>query len=213
MKDDISPEERLLRLIRNPKKKNNQDIVIEKEKKSPLPALDLKPVPRPTIHPLFQKYLSFVYIQKIISVGFIVAGIYFIFSFINPRIGFKKNDLPAVTEEKVMETETEFKKQEGRPFEFYLEGVKDKQIFGSLAQPETQKEQVPSTEASADLIKDMNLLGIISGEKPEAIIEDKKIGKTYYVTKGQSIGEFQVEAIQEGKVILNYHDQLYELYL
>lgn len=213
MKDDISPEERLLKLIRSPKKQNIQDL--SGGKKPPLaPAvLDLKPARKAPLLPSIQKYFSFIYFQKIITLVFIISGIFFIFSFISPRIGFKKNDLPSLAEEKITGPEIEFKKEEVRPYEFYLEGVKGRQIFTSSSQPETQAATAASVQVNADLIKDMNLVGIISGEPSQAIIEDKKVNKTYYVTKGDSIGEFQVEDIGEGRVTLNYHEHRYELYL
>ncbi len=208
MKPDFSPEERLLKLIRHPKKQN-----IAIEKKSPSIALDLNPVFRPSIYTSMQKYLSFVYLQKIILLIFIAVGSYFIVSFIYPWIGYKKIILPPITQEKIMGSEIESNKQEVKPYEFYLEGLKNRQIFGSSTLPETQAGASPAINTSPDLTKDMNLVGIVSGNNPQAIIEDKKAGKTYYETKGQSIGEFQVEDIQEGKVILDYHNQRCELYL
>jgi type II secretory pathway component PulC len=62
-----------------------------------------------------------------------------------------------------------------------------------------------------ELMKEINLLGVISGANPQAVIEDKKSGKTYYVTEGQMIGDFQVEEIGYGKIILNYNGQKFEL--
>ena len=71
----------------------------------------------------------------------------------------------------------------------------------------------PAIAANVDLLKDITLVGIITGANPQAVIEDKKSLKNYYVTKGQFIGQMQVEDIQEGKIIINYKGQKYELYL
>lgn len=203
-KDNISPEEKLLRLIRGQKK---QDISIDKK---PLNAITgLKPKVKNSIYPLIPKYLSFPYIQKIIGIVFVVSCIFLIISFIYPWFGLRKIKLPQVTEEKMVDLKTE-PRLEPKPYESYSEGIIDRQIFSS---PTAQETQGPSSGVDIDLIKDINLVGIISGENPQAIIEDKKTQKTYYLSKGQFIGEFQVEDIREGKVILNFRGQRYELYL
>jgi type II secretory pathway component PulC len=64
-----------------------------------------------------------------------------------------------------------------------------------------------------DLIKDLNLLGIVSGENPQVVIEDKKNQQTYYLNKDQFLGEMKVADIQENKVILEYKDKRAELHL
>jgi type II secretory pathway component PulC len=115
-----------------------------------------------------------------------------------------------MNEEKIAPQEAE-PVQEVKPYEFYLEGIKSKQIFSSASRPEETAR--PASAASADLIKGINLVGIISGDRPQAIIEDKIMQKTYYVAKGQFVGAFQVEDIQEGKVILSYRGERFELYL
>ena len=89
-----------------------------------------------------------------------------------------------------------------------MEGVRQRRIFGNIL---VQQAGIANAAANADLIKKINLVGIIAGENPQAIIEDKDARKTYSVTKGQAIGEFRVEDIQEGKIILEYRGQRYEL--
>ncbi|MGE5308239.1 MAG: hypothetical protein ACM3OC_04075 [Deltaproteobacteria bacterium] len=64
-----------------------------------------------------------------------------------------------------------------------------------------------------ELIKDLNLLGIVSGDVPQAVIENKKDQQTYYLTKGQFIDEMRVSDIQENKVILEYKGKHAELHL
>lgn len=195
MKDSISPEEKLLKLIRGQKK-----------------TADLKPAIQPSISPPYpsaQNYLS-LNIKKIIWAAFVFACIYLAASFIYPLVSLKRIELLQATPEKITESKIEVKSK-ARPYEFYLEGVKNRQIFGSPALK--QEMGRPAIGLDTDLIKDFNLVGIISGENPQAVIEDKKVQKTYYLSKGQFIGEFQIEDIQEGKIILNYQGQKFELYL
>ena len=67
--------------------------------------------------------------------------------------------------------------------------------------------------SNTDLVKQLNLVGIIAGENPQAVIEDKNTQKTYYLNKGQFLGEIQLEDILEGKIIINHKGQRFELYL
>jgi len=213
MRDNISPEERLLKLIRGQKKQNNK--TIDKEPSTAFAVADVQPPIKYSAHPSAIRYLSPLDIRKIIFLIFGASCIYLIISFIYPLVGFKENKLPQIKQENTSETERE-PEQKSKPYEFYLEGIKNRQIFGSTATaaPVQEKEKpVVISAESADLIKNINLVGIIAGENAQAVIEDKKIQKTYYLTKGQFMGEFQVEDIQDGKVILNYNGQRLELYL
>ncbi len=204
MRDNITPEEKLLRLIRGQKK---QEKVVDKE--FPPVIKEPKPAIRPLLNPLFHNYRNFLNIRKIIAAAFVASCIYLIISFVWPWVGLRKIKLPQVSEVKIIDEKIETKPQV-KPYESYLEGIRGRQVFGTAAVPQTK---APANAISADLVKDINLVGIISGENPQAIIEDAKTHKTYYVTKGQFIGELQVEEIQEGKIVLNYQGQRYELYL
>jgi len=215
MKDNISPEERLLRLIKGEKKSTlpnspRQDIAIDKKTTSDI--TDSNPIIQNPIYSLARTYLTFTNIQKLIPILFVASIIYLFASFIYPWIGLKKIKLPDIPEEKLKKVEgpkVELK-EEPKPYEFYLQALSQRQIFSSSF---IQEGAGASGVVSADLIKDINLVGIISGENPQAVIEDKKTRKTYYLNKGQFIGELQIEDIQEGKIVVNYNGQKYELYL
>jgi type II secretory pathway component PulC len=203
MRDNIPPEEKLLRLIKGHKAKN-----IPAAEQSAPSDTPLKSAARAFAGLSVKKYLSFSW-QKIIFFGFFASCIYLAASFAYPWLSAKKIRFPEVVQKKAIQQKIE-PKQEMKPFEFYLEAITNRTIFANTARQDTQQ---PAGIASADLIKDINLVGIISGDNPQAVIEDKKAQKTYYVSKGQSIGELQIEDIQEGKIILNYSGQKYELYL
>jgi type II secretory pathway component PulC len=206
MKENISPEERLLRLIKGQKK---EAVASSVEKKPAIVTEGLKPSIKRSISPLSQKYFSILYIRRIIWAAFILSNIYLVISLVYPWFGLTKIYLPKVKEERIIEPIAE-PKQDKKPFEFYSEGIRNRRIFVSESAPVEEK---TVSVADADLIKDLNLLGIVSGENPQAVIEDKKTKKTYYVNKGQFINELMIEDIQEGKVILNYKGQRFELYL
>lgn len=189
MKDNISPEEKLLRLIKGAK--NTEE----------------KPVIRKPIQSFSSSYLTSSNIHKSIYVLFAVSLVCLLASFIYPWVGLKKIRLPDISEERTKD-KLSISKRETKPYEFYFEGLKRRQIFAASS---VHGAGISTVAGQAGSIKDINLVGIISGENPQAIIEDKKTQKTYYVTKGQLIGEFQVEDIQEGKIILNSQGQRFEL--
>jgi len=201
MTDSVSPEEKLLRLIRgkNPKAPYRPD----KE------ASFIKP-PIKNSSFLLDRYLTALTIKRVIIVFLTFSLIYLAASFFWPLLGLKKIVLPQASLSQAQALKFTAK-EEPKPYEFYLDSIKQRQIFGGSV---VQQANVPAPAAAkADLIKEMNLVGIIAGDNPQAIIQDKASEKTYYVTKGQFIGEIQIEDILEGKIIVNDKGQRYELYL
>ncbi len=206
MSDNLLPEEKLLRLIRGNK---NNDISLNKVIKEPI--IDSKPAVKYAGNPWARKFSGFLNINTILRAVFIAACLYLIISFIYPWAGLQELKPSQVTPDKF----SGFKEEQARdikPYEFYSESVKKRPIFTSPDKQENYKQ--PAAKAvTQDLLKDMVLLGIVSGENPQAIIEDKNTQKTYYLSKGQFIGEFQVTDIREGKIILDFNGQVVELNL
>lgn len=62
-----------------------------------------------------------------------------------------------------------------------------------------------------ELVKDLAVLGIITGDNDQAIIEDKATGKTFFLYEGDSFGDFKVNEIKDNGVILDYKGQRIEL--
>lgn len=195
MKSNISPEERLLRLIRGNKKD---------EAKTKAPAVA-------AVNTSFQGQSAVFYLRKLLLSVFVIACIYLAAAFIYPWVAPKEIKLPEVTQEAVLEPEKGLK-AEIKPVETYLAGIKSRQIFSSVSAPESGR-PAENKNLNADLIRELNLIGIIAGDNPQAVIEDKMTQKTYYLNKGQSFGEFQVEDITDGKVILNSQGKKFELYM
>ena len=107
---------------------------------------------------------------------------------------------------------SDYKIKELKPFSYYSEIISKHQLFKIISAPETkEKSKTASTAASLDALKNYSLLGIISGENPQAIIEDKKTKQTLYLQKGQSLGEFKISDIQDGKITLESGGQTAEL--
>lgn len=207
MKENNLPEEKLLKLIRG------QKIFSSTAERKSLNDSDFEKI-QPAIEDAIQWFsfanLSFAQIQRILSVVFLLSCIYLIGVFTYPLMGIEKVKVRAVTPESFKEPQAGLY-IEAKPYEFYLNGIMGRQIFkNSIVSAENPESGKP---VNADVTKDITLIGVMQGENPQAIIEDKKNQKTYYLTKGQFIGEFQVEEIEENKVIINYKGQKFELYL
>jgi hypothetical protein len=99
--------------------------------------------------------------------------------------------------------------QAPKDYSYYSGDLSKKRVFG------TAEEAADNTKAgiSGGVSNDLGLVGIIPGDSPQAIIEDKKSQKTYYLTKGQSFDAFTLEEIGEGKVVLDMNGKKIVLFL
>lgn len=157
------------------------------------------------------KYLTTFLVRNIIIVIFIFASFYLAYSLVYSLVLVKTFKIPVIVQsQKIQPEEKTQEKKEIPSFEFYSREIENRQIFNS---PAAAQENKAIAAVTNDLLKDINLVGIIAGENPQAIIEDKKAQKTYYLRKGQFIEEYEITDIQEGKVILINNEQKYELYL
>ncbi|MEI8350498.1 MAG: hypothetical protein WCI77_10155 [Candidatus Omnitrophota bacterium] len=207
MKDNLSPEEKLLRLIKGQKKKDfsaNQSVVSGSSTVATAAAAPKHPFDA-------TKVLSFFSFNKLIWLFFAAACAYLAISFLHPLISSDKIELPVITKEAISEKNMSEGKEAVRPLEYYSKVISGRQIFNVPA----AKEEIAEVASSAnmDFIKNISLVGIIAGDNPQAIVEDKNTQKTHYVSKGQFVGACKIEEIQEGKIIVSCGGQKYELYL
>ena len=109
--------------------------------------------------------------------------------------------------------DADVEKREFKPLSYYLDIIGKRNLFKLLAvKPKIEKPAVLRPEPS-ELLKDYTLMGIISGENPQAIIEDRKTKNTYFLNKGQNLGEMLIVDIQEDKVVLEVDGQQLDLNL
>lgn len=194
--DGMPAEEKLLRLIKGRKSAQTQDASNPAAKaKGNAKQFSLK------------KYLT---INNITIIILVLAAIFLIISFTYTPSAPTANNLSDIKSEKAAVKGQEAKSDK-KPYDYYLSSIKGRDIFG--VSYEQQKTEKLNSGAEASSMKDLNLMGVISGENPQAIIEDKKTQKSYYVSKGQSVGDFEVEDIKEGKVILIKDGKKFELTL
>ena len=158
---------------------------------------------------LVRVHLSYSYFKKIIVFILFLSLAYLLIAFIYPSYGLKKLTLPEITQEKITPSDAgPIKTVE--PYEQYSQDIGSRSIFDSGPAVE---QAASVSNVSVDSMKDIKVVGIISGEKVQAVIEDTKLNKTYYVTKSQTIGEMRIEDIAEGKVVISYQGKLFDFSL
>ncbi len=99
---------------------------------------------------------------------------------------------------------------DAKPYSYYSSSVGGRNIF----MPQQVEVEQVVTGPSVDEIKaGLSLIGIIAGARPQAIIEEKKTGKSYFLYMGGTVGESQVVEITDDSVVLEYQGQRFELIL
>lgn len=98
---------------------------------------------------------------------------------------------------------------------YYLQKVSARDIFREGGEKEVREAEEPVGAVSsetAEAIQSLALVGISWSSNPDAIIEDKGHQRTYFVKRGQMVGEnVKVEAIFKDHVVVTYEDREYEL--
>jgi len=212
MEKGISPEERLLRLIRkgtkpkDPTEKSDEGISkAGREKGMP----DAKGAERQKarVGKRWQKRKTIKVINRFLLLFLLVLGGYFLFDLLTPKPGQILVETPGPEEVPEAEHVTPLK-----PYKFYAKQIGKRELFTPLIPKEESKPEAVVT--LKDLAANLSLIGIVeSDERLQAIIEDKKQRKNYFLYKGAFIGEIEIKDVLEGKVILGYGDEELELAL
>ena len=202
MPEEISPEEKLLRLIRRkPSPLKGEVSAIA----SGSPGLALGEHSLKIIKSL----------DKIFIAGIVLLMVYFgqqlLFGkkyevLIEPEESEQENisPTPAVNAQIV-----------AQPFSYYEAKISQRDIFeqNDPSKPVTPTPVVetPPVTNIPELTKRLKLVGIVLGEESEAIVEDLDEKSTHFLKVGDKLKEATLEDIQEGKVIFLFNNQHIEL--
>ena len=209
MKKDFSPEEKLLRLIKGSAKKEPDSDKLEIRPALPAAMGSTPSKPAPLRISLNIRDINTKNINPVLVV--ILGGLlaYFLIDMIhNPYYG-KESRLEASGEKEAVEAE-EKSIPSVEPYSYYATGLDARNIF----LPQESETAVIQTGPSLDEISaNLSLIGIIAGDKPQAIVEDKKTGKSYFLYKGGSAGQAKIMEIMEDRVVMEYGGETFELVL
>lgn len=196
----VLPEEKLLRLIRD--KKRTEAAAPGRKKTG---SADTRPLHLARPSRILRGYFSLRNLSAFAGLLSLVSVVYLVFMF----AGWERVIPSGIVSGGISQPEAG-SADTMKPCEFYLSGIRGRTIFSVPAQSATD---TVSPAAAAEMIKDLNLVGVISGENAQAVIEDKKLQKTYYMAEGQTINGLTIENIQAGKVTVTCQGQRFELYL
>ncbi len=227
MKKDVSPEEKLLNVIRA--KKSESDNLSPTEKHDPYFGRFENPQASSNTASVFQKKLSNVerkwlskiselkYLNIVLAIVLLSIGGYVIYELSSPEetpLFTKDLELVSVNEGSIPKTEQTNQGDE-KPFSYYSDNLDAKDLFraGSGQSEEVEKPKIDEEKIAKEIISNLSLMGIVKGDNPQAIIEDKKGQKSYFLNKGDAIGEATISDIFENKVIIDINGKQYELVL
>lgn len=227
MTQDFSPEEKLLRLIRGERKQKESSVVGKSDSShssTEKSSAEIRAVKgeRGTSS-MFggeRKYSKFI--NMTLMAMLIATTAFFIYDLISskPQQGVSiAGRGPDIASQEFQSTvkEKESMEQQTRPVPFssYAESIGKRELFRPI-KTEVQKEKAKiekKSETAEEKLKNLSLIGIVSGETPQAIIEDKKNQKTYFLNKGQTVNQMTLEDILSDRVILNFEGEKFELAL
>jgi len=237
MVNEFSPEEKLLHLI-----KGKQNSTVPAQPKAVPPAAQAIPLKAGQAMPgsdkvqvektrkNAKKLKTIFNVNYLILGAFIVAVLlagYFIFNALiykedqdveNLKLlieSFSETEGPGELEaEKAPLTKKEApdNKKPASSFEDYQKLLNKKTIFAAPARSNSKAKEI-GVPSLRDLVKDLSLVGIIPGNYPQVIIEDKRNGQTLFLKKGEMINNIRVKDILSGRVVLECNDETVTLSL
>lgn len=218
-KDKMTPEERLLNLIRRPAKKTSkqkpkEQIAASQENKS---SKHVSSLIIPKI-PAFKekkfiftgiKLVNFVLINRLILLTVFIALALLSFDLFFHSPNFSKSIISSTAKPKTIS----LKEKEIKPYSYYQQEISKRNLFKSGPLESKVKKVIPAGSTFKELMKGLELLGIVSGDNPQVIIEDKKLHKTYFLYTGDYLGEIKVEEVYSNRVILEFKGERISLFL
>jgi len=190
-----SPEDRLLKLIKGePKKK--ADKRIDSVNYSKLFQLKVSKVlvNAKIFSPRFFRLLNIAFIVLSSLVTIYIA---YLFLFVD------EYNLNFIEDEKVYHDTADTSSEAETPEIQKYNISAGKQLFSEYI----KEERIGSKDESVDIAKKFNLVGIIAGEDPQAIIEDLELNKTHYLYEGQTFNGARVVSVEDGRVVIVYNGQ------
>lgn len=205
-KDSLTPEEKLLKIIENP----------NIEKRSLPLSSKVRSLGAGTVKDLLARFhidknlfkkFNFRTINIIIAGICIIVTLVWLLSFIRSGMVLAGRFRQITADAGASVQESQKKPKIEVNIEEALAQVKKRNVFTLLP----SKEQA---QASVDIgltLGNLKLVGILWSDNPQAMIENSKEQKTYFVSKGDKIGDIEVRSILRDKVIVGKGAEEWEL--
>jgi len=205
--DNITPEEKLLKIIENPARSSLKQKIhlpggsfLSKFKTLPVFAKNKIKIKEINLHTLN---------QVLIGLGILLSAV-LIFVFIKQSFGFsmRLKNIAAGASLKQAENKKTLVLDAG--LKEMLSEASKRNMF-SFIPPKPASATMQISVEIAQIIANLKLVGVIWSDKPQAMIEDSKEKKTYLLSAGEQIGVITIEKIFKDKVVLKKGDQEWEL--
>jgi len=214
--EELTPEEKLLRLIRQPGKRAAKDKVsasdkdstsLNKNQKTVIDEIRLKD--KEVVIPIIRS-INFSLVNRSAAIMLVLIIGFISYDLFMSRDNLKEQDV--VLSQKV-KNNTSVVQNPAKPFSYYQETISKRNLFDiSAVEPQYDK-VIPNSVSFKEMIKDIHLIGIVQGQKPQVIIEDVRLGKTYFLNKGDLLGEIKIEEIYSDRAILGYKGEKISIFL
>ena len=159
--------------------------------------------------------LKLARINNILTVLFLLVLVYLLydlFVFTAPRISdsIKKLGTDIIHEDSSPQNAKQKSSDisVARQLDYYTQKIGAKNLFKASLVEELSNTTIAATEAQTLILK-----GVIAGRNPQAVIEDTKTQKTYFVVKNDKIGDIIIDSVEENKVKLKLGSEIFVLTL
>lgn len=97
------------------------------------------------------------------------------------------------------------------PVEEYVASITGRNLFQPSSAEVVEPASAPAAVTPLGVLDNLQLVGIAWGVYPEAMIRDKKGGRTHFLKQGEKLREVLVKEILKDRVIVEYEGQDREL--
>lgn len=209
--DNLTPEEKLLKIIENPqtekRKVGNRGIA---------KAGGLKTIAEPWLKKIRVNKISFkdinLKVLNKIALGLCaILTVFFVFDFISFGANSLKKLSKITAEASVTEVKAKKINFQKTNFAGTIDLAKKHNIFSFLP-PVDNTEQADNVPLEIQqVIANLKLVGILWSDNPQAMVENTKEQKTYLLSAGDKIDTLNLKKIFRDKIILGQDDKEWEL--
>ena len=150
------------------------------------------------------KSISLLSINKAMIVLCVILTAFFVFNYITGRANLTKRLNQVKTEATAYSTDEENRSFPEVAISKVMELAKKNNMFTFL--PVSSGRKSAGTQELSQEAGDLQLVGILWSNNPQAMIENKKEQKTYLLNSGDKLGAFKVNKIFKDKVVMLNQD-------
>lgn len=161
---------------------------------------------------LFERVFRLESINLILRSCLIVLALFFIFDLVYSSTHMRGRYQEGTSGEKEGQI-LPFPRTLNKEFSHYIANTQISRDIFAPSQKTTGSLAASRLGSRQEYVSNLKLLGIISGAKPQAIIEDQAEQKSYSVSVGDYLEDFLVEEVAAGRVRLGYKGAKFDLFL